>query len=70
MSTRPAQLLGIEGGTLAEGRAADFALVDERAEYFYNEPLSMSRNSPWIGKRLRARVLATFVDGKPVYDIR
>ena len=70
MSARPAQLLGIEGGTLAEGRAADFALIDERAEYFYNEPLSMSRNSPWLGKKLRARVLATFVDGKPVYDIR
>ncbi len=70
MSTRPAQLLGIDAGTLAEGKPADFVLINEREEYFYNEPLSRSKNSPWLGKKLTGRVVSTFVDGKLIYDVR
>ena len=53
MSTRPAQLLGIEAGSLAEGMPADFVLIDENAEYVYNKPLSRSKNSPWLGSKLQ-----------------
>lgn len=70
MSTRPAQLLGLNAGTLALGAPADFILIDENAEYVYDNPLSKAKNSPWLGKKLKGRVLATFVGGKPVYDIR
>lgn len=70
MSTRPAQLLGLDAGTLKVGSPADFVLIDENAEYVYDKPLSRSKNSPWLGKKLRARVVATFVNGKSVYDIR
>ena len=69
ISTRPAQLLGIDAGTLAEGKPADFVLINEREEYFYNEPLSRSKNSPWLGKKLFARVERTFVGGKCVYSL-
>jgi len=30
---------------------------------------SKSRNSPWSGKTLTGRVLATYVDGKLVFDV-
>ena len=67
MSTRPAQILGIGAGTLAEGANADFVLIDENAEYVYNTTLSRSKNSPWFGKKLRAKVVATYLGGEKVY---
>lgn len=67
MSTRPARLLGIEAGSLKAGMRADFALIDENAEYVYGNPLSRSKNSPWLGRRLRGRVVRTFVGGAPVF---
>ena len=67
MSTRPAELLGIDAGTLKVGSPADFVLIDENAEYFYNSPVSRSSNSPWLNKKLKGRVVQTFVGGKLVY---
>ena len=67
MSTRPAELLGLDAGTLKPGTPADFVLIDENEEYVYSNPLSRSENSPWLGKKLRARVVQTFLGGKRVY---
>jgi len=67
MSTRPAQLLKIDAGTLKPGSLADFVLLDEKEEYVYEKSLSRSDNSPWLGKTLRGRVAATYVGGKLVY---
>jgi len=68
MSTRPAQLLKIDAGTLAEGMPADFVLIDENAEYVFDKTLSRSENSPWLGKKLRARVVSTYLGGKRIYN--
>ena len=35
MSTRPAELLGLDAGTLKPGTPADFVLIDENEEYVY-----------------------------------
>ncbi len=67
MSTRPAQLLKIDAGTLKEGASADFALIDENLEYVYDKTLSRSTNSPWFGKKLRGKVVSTYFGGKKVY---
>lgn len=67
MSTRPAQLLGIDVGTLKEGTSADFVLIDENAEYVYDKTLSRSTNSPWFNKTLRGKVVATYFAGKKVF---
>lgn len=67
MSTRPAQLLGLDAGTLKAGSPADFVLLDENEEYVYEKTLSRSSNSPWLGKKLCGRVIATFVGGRKVY---
>ena len=67
MSTRPAQLLKIDAGTLREGAKADFVLIDENLEYVYGQTLSRSTNSPWLGKKLRGKVVATYLGGKKIY---
>lgn len=67
MSTRPAQLLKIDAGTLAAGAKADFVLIDENAEYVYDKTFSRSTNSPWFGKKLRGRVVATYLGGSKIY---
>ncbi len=67
MSTRPAQLLKIDAGTLKEGSPADFALIDENLEYVYDKTLSRSTNSPWFGKKLSGKVVSTYFGGKKVF---
>lgn len=70
MSLRPARLLKIPGGTLAQGAPADLIVVDPnlrwqvRAEDF----ASKSCNSPFIGKELTGKNLATMVNGRWVYN--
>ncbi len=68
MSTTPAALLGLKSkGTLAVGADADIAVVDPDAAWTPQAPfVSKSRNSPFAGRRLKGRVLHTFVAGRPV----
>ena len=69
LSTLPARLLGLEGGTLIEGGPGDVVLVDPDREWVYDpaQGFSKSRNSPWAGRKLRGRVTATVVGGRLVY---
>lgn len=68
MSTAPARLFGLPGGTLQPGSPGDVAVIDPTSQWTF-EParvLSMSRNTPVKGRRLTGRVVATFVAGKLV----
>ncbi len=67
---KPAQLLGLPAGTLAEGAPADLVLFDPEAEWLYDakKGFSKSANSPWSGQKLRGQVKATYVSGKLVFD--
>lgn len=69
LSTNPAALLGLPGGSLEAGRPADVALIDPEREWTYDpsQGFSKSRNSPWSGRKLVGRVTATVVDGRLVY---
>jgi len=69
LSTNPANLLRLPGGSLASGNAADIVLVDPERVWTYDpsQGFSKSRNSPWAGKSLTGRVTATVVDGRLVY---
>ncbi len=69
MSTNPAKIIGIEGGTLREGSPADLVLFDPGKEWVLNEEtnLSKSRNTPLWGKKLRGKVIYTIKGGKIVY---
>ncbi|MFI5363389.1 MAG: dihydroorotase [Elusimicrobiota bacterium] len=68
MSSAPAALLGLTGkGTLAPGADADVAVVDPDASWTPAPPFaSKSRNTPFAGRRLKGRVLHTFVGGRAV----
>ena len=67
---KPAELLGLPAGTLAEGAPADLVLFDPEAEWLYDakKGFSKSANSPWSGQKLRGRVKATYVSGRLVFD--
>jgi dihydroorotase len=67
----PARLLGLEGGRLAEGAAADIAVVDPADPWFCRPDTLRSRgkNSPFLGWEFSARVCHTLVEGRLVHSI-
>lgn len=70
LSTRPARIFGIPGGTLAAGSAADLAVVDlDRPWVVREEKLrSRSKNTCFEGALFQGKVLKTMVGGRTVYD--
>lgn len=69
MSTVPAEILGVEGGRLAEGRAADIVLFSpsERWTVCPEKLHGKSKNTPFKGRELCGRVKYTILDGRIVY---
>lgn len=65
----PAKIYGIEAGTLEKGRPADLVIFDPSGEWTVSgETLkSKARNTPFLGKVLEGKVMATLMDGKTVY---
>lgn len=66
----PARIAGLPGGTLATGREADFILFDPNKPWVCDgeKLLSRSKNTPFDGRRLMGRVMATFIGGKSVFE--
>ena len=71
MSYNPAKLLKIARGEIAEGKVADLTIFDPNVEYVYSEDsiVSKSKNTPFIGKKLKGLVEYTIVSGRIVYEI-
>ncbi len=69
MTRRPADLMRLPAGTLAEGAAADLCLSDPDEKWLYDAKagFSKSSNSPWSGRTLTGRVKTTVVGGKVVF---
>jgi dihydroorotase len=69
MSVRPAQIGRIErqGRPIAEGEPANLVLYDPSATRTVDatESASLSRNTPYAGRELPGRVVATFLRGRP-----
>ncbi|HTR70774.1 MAG TPA: dihydroorotase [Mycobacteriales bacterium] len=69
MSVRPARIgrLPAHGNDLAVGEAANLVLLDPAARWTVDPALSASRsrNTPYAGHELPARVVATFLRGRP-----
>ncbi|MFA5146487.1 MAG: dihydroorotase [Candidatus Omnitrophota bacterium] len=67
MSLNPAKLLGLTAGTLEKGSPADVVVIDPAGEYVYARDSieSRSKNSPFIGWRLRSQVTHVFAGGRP-----
>ena len=70
LSTRPAQLLGLPGGTLRPGAPADLIVVDMEVPWVVdpNELKSKCKNTPYDEARMQGRVVRTIVAGRTVYE--
>ena len=70
LSTAPARLFGLPGGTLKPGAPADLALVDLDEPWIVREDdiRSRSKNTCHEGARLQGRVLRTLVAGRTVFE--
>jgi dihydroorotase len=70
MSTRPAELLGLPGGTLRPGAPADVVVFDPDAPWVLDraELKSRCKNTPFDEARLQGRVTRTIVAGRTVYE--
>lgn len=70
MSLNPAQILGLECGTLQEGHPADVIVVDVKHPYKIDKTkfVSKGQNTPFDGREVKGKVLYTICDGKIVYS--
>jgi dihydroorotase len=69
MTRKPAEILKLQAGTLAEGAAGDVCLFDPDEVWVYDsrKGFSKSSNSPWNGETLTGQVKTTIVDGRVVF---
>jgi dihydroorotase len=70
MSTRPAALLGLPGGSLRPGSPADVVVFDPDAPWVLDRAdlKSKCKNTPFDEARLQGRVTRTIVGGRTVYE--
>ena len=71
MSYNPAKILHLDKkGSLAPGMAADVVVIDPEAEYVIDpkEFVSKGKNTPFGGKKVKGKVMATVCGGKIVYE--
>ena len=69
LAVNPARILGVPGGSLAEGAPADITILapDLPVTVSAAAMRSKSRNTPFVGWKLRGGVAATLVGGRAVY---
>ncbi|MBV8519222.1 MAG: dihydroorotase [Acidobacteria bacterium] len=71
LSTGPARIFNLPGGTLRAGSLGDVTLLDLDAQQHVTKQFaSKAANSPFIGRTLQGRVVTTIVGGVVKYDIR
>jgi dihydroorotase len=70
MSSRPAELLGLPGGTLRPGSVADVTVFDLDVPWVLDRDQlkSKCKNTPFDEARLQGRVVRTIVAGRTVYE--
>jgi dihydroorotase len=65
MSTRPANIVRLDRGTLATGAIADVTIIDPTMDWTIDvsEFAGKSRNCPFNGRPVKGRAIATIVEG-------
>jgi dihydroorotase len=71
MSTAPAAVFGLPGGTLGQGAVADVVVLDVTDPWTVDPTAfcSKSRNTPFAGRILTGRAALTLVGGKIVHQV-
>ncbi len=69
MTSNPAAIVGIPCNSLREGEMADLTIFDPEARWTVKKDKlrSKSKNTPFIGWKLKGRVLATVMNGRVTY---
>ncbi|MDD5993894.1 MAG: dihydroorotase [Clostridiales bacterium] len=72
MSVNPCHILGVEGGSLAEGKPADITIADIDKEYLIEKDafVSKGKSTPFDGKKVVGKVEYTIVEGNVVYPFK
>ncbi|MBU4235058.1 MAG: dihydroorotase [Proteobacteria bacterium] len=70
MSSAPAHILGVAGGSLAIGDVADITVIDPDRKFNFTEDLiaSLSKNSPFLGWQLQGKAVLTLLGGRITYN--
>ncbi|MET0387241.1 MAG: dihydroorotase [Polyangiales bacterium] len=70
LSTKPAKLGKLPGGSLREGDAADIAVLDPELAWTINASSLRSRstNTPFLNKEVRGKCVLTVVAGQVVFE--
>ena len=69
LTHKPAEILGLNTGTIEKSAAADLCIFDPRTSWIVNEETLVSRgkNSPFLGEKMTGKVRYTLKDGAIVY---
>ncbi|MCX8083011.1 MAG: dihydroorotase [bacterium] len=69
-TTGPARILGVDKGCLSESKYADIVIFDPEEEWIYRKEdiKSKSKNSPFIGRKMKGRVIKTIYKGRVVFS--
>jgi dihydroorotase len=72
LSTAPARVGGLPGGSLKIGEPADIAVLDPELDWTIDSAslCSRSANTPLLDKKVRGRAVMTLVGGQVVYESR
>jgi len=70
MSSAPARILRVQGGTLAVGSVADVTVIDPEREFIYTRDsiLSKGKNSPFLDWKLRGKAVLTIMGGRITHN--
>jgi dihydroorotase len=70
MSTAPAKWLQLNSGEIKAGKTADVTIADLSEFVFFNKNnmLSKSKNTPYIDKSLKGKIVYTICDGVITYE--
>jgi dihydroorotase len=71
MTEKPANIIGVDKGTLGKGKQADVTIIDPDAEYQIdvNKFRSKSRNCPYHGWTVKGKIEKTIVGGEVRFSI-
>src|SRR4030065_559449 len=69
IATSPAKILGIDAGKIEVGKTANITVIDMNAEEEVKREsfVSKSKNSAFIGQKLKGKIICTISKGKLVY---
>jgi dihydroorotase len=71
LSSNPARVMNLQGrGTLSVGARADVTIFDSAKKWTYHvsQSHSKSKNSPFDGRQMQGKVVATVVGGQTVFQ--